>query len=495
MKTLNDWRELAETVRFPRALHIDGKPVEAIGGATLSKINPATGEVLADVAMGDGRDVDLAVSAARRAFEDGRWSHKSPGERRQILLKLAELIEGDAENLALLESLDMGKPVAEALAIDVPGAAAVWRFYAEANDKLYDEVAPAPRGDLAMIRRVPLGVVAAIVPWNFPFDMAAWKCAPALAAGNSVVLKPSERSPFTALRLAELAAEAGIPEGVLNVVTGLGSSAGKALGLHSDVDCLAFTGSTRIGHQLLEYSGQSNGKPVWLELGGKSPNNIFADVDDIDAAADKAAFGIFFNAGQVCSANSRLLVHSSIKDALLDRLIHRAKAMYPGNPLDPECRMGALVDSAHAAGVQGHVERARQSARLVTGGKRADVHPGGAFFEPTIFDNVDPGSPLATEEVFGPVLGVTTFEDEEQAVRLANDTRYGLAASVWTGSIDRALRMADRLHVGTVSVNTVDALSPQTPFGGLRQSGYGRDLSLHSLDKYTGLKTVWIKYK
>ncbi|WP_234051711.1 MULTISPECIES: aldehyde dehydrogenase [unclassified Xanthobacter] len=493
--TREDWKARAAQITFRRQAFIDGKFVDALSGETFDSINPATGEVLAKVAACGAADIDRAVAAGRRAFEDGRWSRMAPGDRKAVLLRLAELIRANLEEMALLDSLDMGKLVTDAATIDAPGSAHFFQWYAEAIDKVYDEVAPTARGDLALVRRVPLGVVGAVVPWNFPLDMATWKSSAALAAGNSVVLKPAEQSPLSALRLAELAAEAGIPDGVFNVVPGYGATAGKALGLHMDVDCLAFTGSTEVGKMFMQYSGQSNLKQVWPETGGKSPNIIFADCGDLDAAADMAAFGIFFNQGEVCSANSRLYVERSIKDALVEKLIARAKAAQPGDPLDPASRMGAIVDEKQTQGILRFIEAGKASANLVAGGERVHVEGKGCFVAPTIFEDVRPDDPLARDEIFGPVLSVIAFDTEEEAIRMANDSIYGLAASVWTDNLSRALRVSEQLHVGTVSVNTVDALSAQTPFGGMKQSGFGRDLSLHSLEKYTALKTTWIKYK
>lgn len=489
------WKTLAQNLQPKGQAFIDGRFCDAASGETFASINPATGDVLAQVAACDAEDVDRAVKAARRSFEAGSWSRAAPAERKRVLLRLAELIRENLTELALLDSLDMGKLVTDAATIDAPGSAAFFQWYAEAIDKLYDEVAPTGPGDLALVRKVPLGVVGAVTPWNFPLDMATWKSAAALAVGNSVVLKPAEQSPLSALRLAELAAEAGLPDGVLNVVPGFGATAGKALGLHMDVDCLAFTGSTATGKMFMTYSGQSNLKQVWPETGGKSPNLIFADCENLEAAADMAAFGIFFNQGQVCSANSRLYVERSIHDQFVKLLVRRAEATQPGDPLNPASKMGAIVDLRQTDRIMGFVEAGRKTANLATGGNRVTVDGKGCYIQPTIFDNVSHDDPLAREEIFGPVLSVIPFDSEAEAIRMANDSIYGLAASVWTDNLSRALRVSEALHVGTVSVNTVDALSAQTPFGGMKQSGFGRDLSLHSLDKYTALKTVWVKYK
>jgi gamma-glutamyl-gamma-aminobutyraldehyde dehydrogenase len=493
---LKSWQRLAQNQRVIDTANIAGKAHEALSGKTFAVINPATNTLLAKVAACADADVDLAVHAARKSFATGPWARMQPRERKATLLRLSELILAHREELALLDSLSMGKPVMDAFNIDVPGAAHVFAWYAESLDKLYDQVAPTGPGTLATITRAPLGVIAAVVPWNFPLDMAAWKLAPALAAGNSVILKPAEQSPFSALRLAELALEAGVPEGVLNVVTGLGEQAGRALGLHPDVDALVFTGSTQVGKYFMQYAGQSNLKQVWLECGGKSPNLVFADCQDLDLAAEKAAFGIFFNQGEVCSANSRLLVQRSIHDEFVERMIDKARQWQPGDPLDPASKMGAIVDATQGARVMDYIADAGASgAQLVAGGDRVSINGSDNFIQPTLFTGVTCDMRLSREEVFGPVLAITPFDDEDQAVQMANDHIYGLAASVWSDDLNRAHRVASRLNAGTVSVNTVDALDVCVPFGGGKQSGFGRDLSLHSFDKYTQLKTTWFQLR
>jgi 4-(gamma-glutamylamino)butanal dehydrogenase len=493
--TTTEWHQRASGLRFRNDAFIDGRFVPAASGQRFDTVNPATDQVLAAIASCDSADVDRAVQAARRAFESGIWSRAAPSERRLVLRRLADAIRENGEEFALLDSLDMGKPISEALGIDVPFAASVIEFYAEAVDKLAGEVPATPAGDMVIVTREPVGVVGAVVPWNYPLDMCAWKIGPALAAGNSVVLKPAEQSPLSALRLAELAAEVGLPDGVLNVIPGYGETAGAALGRHMDVDCIAFTGSTETGKRFLTYAGESNLKSTWLECGGKSPNLVFADAADLDTVAEHAVLDIFAtNQGEICSAASRLLVHEAIHDELVERIRTRAAQLRPGDPLDTSTKLGALVDRGHLERVLGYVEYGRNEAELALGGSAVQIDGAGCFLEPTLFDRVHPTARIAQEEIFGPVLSVLTFHDEDEALAVANGTIYGLAGAVWTSDISRALRVASALRAGTVSVNTIDRLSPQTPFGGFKQSGTGRDLSLHALDKFTAWKTTWISY-
>ena len=490
----SEWHAKAARVDFRNRAFVGGRFVDAASGETFDSVNPATGAILAQVSSCDDVDVNAAVTAARAAFESGGWSRIAPRERKRVLLRLAALVDAHREELALTDSLDMGKLVKDALAADVAGSVAVIAWYAEAVDKVYGEIAPGEPDHLGLITREPLGVVGAVVPWNFPLAMAVWKLAPALAAGNSVVLKPAEQSPLSALRLAELATEAGLPDGVLNVVPGFGERAGRALGLHPDVDCVAFTGSTEVGKLFLRYSAESNMKQVWLECGGKSANLVFADAHDLGEVAAASCAGFFYNQGEVCSANSRLLVERPVRDEVVARIAEEAVRFRPGDPLHSESTMGALVDERHTERVMSYIEAGKRTARLVCGGERVRVGGTGCFVEATVFEGVAPDDTIAREEIFGPVLSILEFDDEEEAVALANDSVYGLAASVWTTSLSRAHRLARRLNVGTVSVNALDVVRTETPFGGVKQSGFGRDLSLHALDKYCALKTTWIRY-
>ncbi len=488
-----NWQERAAQLALRTEAFIGGRYRPAASGETFDCVNPANGRTLAQVASCDRADVDAAVAAAKQAFEAGHWSRMAPAGRKKVLLRFAELIREHRDELALTETLDMGKPITDSTKIDVPAAARCIAWYAEAIDKVYDQIAPTAETALALVTREPVGVVGAIVPWNFPLLMACWKLGPALATGNSVVLKPSEKSPLTALRIGELAAEAGLPDGVLNVVPGFGHTAGEALALHMDVGCVAFTGSTRIGKKMLEYAGRSNMKRVWLECGGKSPNVVMADVADVERAATAAAWGIFFNQGEMCSAASRLIVHESVREPMLEKIVEIGRSLVPGDPLDPKTRLGAIVDSAQLDTVLGFIEAGRKGgAQLRIGGRRAREDSGGYFVEPTVFDRVTMDMKIAREEIFGPVLSVIGFQDPEEAVRIANDVDYGLAAAVWSRDITTAHRVARAIRAGTVFVNCYDADDLTVPFGGFKQSGNGRDKSLHAMDKYTELKTTWI---
>ena len=483
------WQQKAQRLNPETRLFIDGEYCPAADNTTFETINPATQATLACVARGKRDDVNRAVHSARAVFDQGSWSQASPAQRKKVLNAFADLIDAHQEELALLETLDTGKPIRHSLRDDIPGAARAIRWYAEAIDKVYGEVAPTGHNELAMIVREPIGVVAAIVPWNFPLLLACWKLGPALAAGNSVILKPSEKSPLTALRLAGLAREAGLPDGVLNVISGYGHEAGNALALHPDVEVLTFTGSTRTGKQLLKDAGDSNMKRVWLEAGGKSANIVFADCPDLQRAVNTTAGGIFYNQGQVCIAGTRLLLEDSIADEFLHLLREQAQHWQPGDPLDPATTMGMLIDNSHADHVHTVIREGERRNTLLLDGRKT---PWLAGIGPTIFVDVPASDTLSQEEIFGPVLVVTRFKTEAQALALANDSQYGLGAAVWTRDLSRAHRMSRGLKAGSVFVNNYNDGDMTVPFGGYKQSGNGRDKSLHALEKFTELKTIWI---
>jgi len=492
-----DLHKAASELRFETRAFVGGRFVDARSGKTFETINPATGQALARVAECDAADVDLAVEAARAAFEKGSWSKMAPRERKKVLLRFADLIEENLIELAVMETLDSGKPISDSLNVDLPDTVETLRWHAEATDKIYDQISPAPSDVVSLIVREPIGVVGAVLPWNFPLFVAMWKIAPALAGGNSLIVKPAEQTPLTALRLAGLAAEAGIPEGVFNVVPGFGETAGQRIGRHMDIDCVSFTGSGEVGRYFLRYAAESNMKRVVLECGGKSPAIVMPDVTDFQMVADQVATGILFCQGENCSAGSRLIVHEDVKDRLLETIAPTFQGWPVGDPLKKETRIGAPIEEQHLGKVLSYIDAGRQEgARVALGGKRILEESGGYFVEPTIFDGVTNSMRIAREEIFGPVLSVITFTDTDEAVRIANDTSYGLASSLYTNDLNVAHRIARALRAGTVSINCYSEGDMAVPFGGFKESGFGgKDKSLMAHDQYTETKAIWIQLR
>jgi gamma-glutamyl-gamma-aminobutyraldehyde dehydrogenase len=490
------WRARADALAIETRAFIDGAYVAARSGKTFGRVSPIDGRVIAEIADCDAADVDLAVTAARNAFERGAWRDAAPTVKKGVLLRFAELIRENGDEIALLETLDVGKVIGNSLAVDVPFCADCIQYYAELADKLVDEIAPTGPNDVALIRREPLGVVGAIVPWNYPLIISAWKIGPALVAGNSVVLKPAEQSSLGAIKLAALAKEAGLPDGVFNVVPGLGERAGKPLALHADVDMISFTGSTEVGKLMLRYAGESNMKRVSLECGGKSPHVVMADAD-VRAAAEAIAWGIYYNQGETCHAGSRVIAHRSIRAALVAAIGEVARTQIPlGHPFESSSQMGALIEEKHMERVLSYIALGeKEGAKIAFGGKRVLEETGGFYIEPTILDDARNDMRIAQEEIFGPVVVVIPFDDEAEALRLANDTIYGLGAAVWTSDMNAAHRLTRAIRAGTVWVNTFDRSSMTTPFGGFKQSGFGRDRSPHAIEKYMDFKTIWTAYR
>lgn len=494
---LANWQETAgkERQQIETRLFIDGEFVDALAGGRFVTTNPATGEVLAEMAKGTEKDIDRAVAAARNAFKSGVWSRMAPRDRMDVLYRFAELIDENAEQLAVLETLDMGKPIGAVIGEDLPAVISTIRFMAECIDKIEGAVTSTDSDAVHLVLKEPLGVVGAISPWNYPMLMAAWKIAPALAAGNTVVLKPAEQSPLSALHLARLFVEAGGPAGVFNVVNGLGEVAGKALALHNDVAKISFTGSTEVGKLILQYAGQSNMKRVALECGGKSPQIFMADLPDMERAVAAAYNGIYANMGEVCSAGSRLLVERPVYNEFIERFIAEGQHAYqPGDPLDPETSMGPLVDRESQTRVLGMIESGRkEGATLHFGGTKPEGLDHGAFVNPTLFGDVNNQMSIARNEIFGPVASVIPFDGPEEAISIANDTIYGLAAGIWTRDINQAFRLVQNIEAGVVWINSYEDGDMTQPFGGYKQSGQARDKCMDSVKSYLQQKSAWFR--
>ncbi|VVP23625.1 aldehyde dehydrogenase [Pseudomonas silesiensis] len=485
-----EYASIAREMKFPTQSFVNGESYTSGSGKTFTTTNPATGEVLAEITACNANDVDVAVAKAKEAFEDGRWHKLSPGERKKVLLRFADLLELNAHELSVLESLDSGKPIRECQLTDVPETIHMIRWHAELIDKIYDSTAPVGSGALSLVVREAIGVVGLVLPWNFPLLMLAWKIGPSLAAGCSIIVKPAKETTLTALRVAELAHEAGVPAGVFNVLSGGGGDVGEPLGRHMDVAMVSFTGSTDTGRRFLNYAADSNLKRIVLECGGKNPAVVMDDVEDLDLVAGHIVNGAFWNMGENCSASSRLIVHADIKDDLLKRIGVQMREWKMGNPLDPENRLGAMVSKSHFEKVRSYLEQASvEKLDVVFGGNTE----GNIFVEPTVVDGVGVDSRLFKEEIFGPVLTVTTFKTIDEAITLANDSVYGLAASVYTDNLRHAIKLSREIRAGIVTVNCFGEGDASTPFGGYKESGFGgRDKSIWAHDQYTEIKTIWI---
>ena len=493
--TSMDWVRRANSLQAPWGVFVDGEQLPARSGSVSAVLSPRDGATVVELAWADEQDVDVAVAAARRAFDDGPWPRLPARERGEILQRFAALVEQHRDEIALLVSLEMGKPISHAWRIELRALIRCLRFYGELADKGSGEVTPTVEGELSLVTREPAGVVAAVVPWNFPLTLGGWKFAPALAAGCTVVLKTAEQSPLSMQRVAQLGVEAGLPPGVFNVLSGDGLVAGRALGEHPDVDVLTFTGSTAVGRHFLRYAADSNLKRVFLELGGKSPNIILPDAPDLDAAADTAAWAIFFNSGEMCTAGSRLVVHEDVADRVVQRIVETSATWFPADPLLATTKMGPLVDRRSLDRIQAQLRAGQaQGAILRHGASQVLADTGGTYLEPTVVTGAGPDNVLVREELFGPVLTVQVIGDESEALRVAQDTPYGLAAAVWTDNLGAAHRISRALKAGTVWVNCYEEGDMNVPFGGVKLSGSGRDKSRHAMDEYTDLKSTWINY-
>ena len=491
--THEEYQSIAASMALPTGAFIDGKSCASSSGRTFNTDNPATGLTLTQIASCEPADVDIAVEKGRDAFESGVWSKMHPSSRKKVLIKLTKLMRRNIHELAVLESLESGKPIYDIETIDIPEAIHCLEWHAEAVDKIYDQVAPTGDRSLAMIVREPVGVVACVLPWNFPILMLAWKIGPALAAGNSVIVKPAEHTSMTTIRIAELAHEAGVPRGIFQVLPGMGEIVGKAIGLHPDIDMVAFTGSTHVGRLFLEYSAHSNLKRIVLECGGKNPCIVLADAENLSSVAQHIVQAAFWNMGENCSANSRLIVDVKIKDKLIENILNVLKEWPMGDPLNPENRIGAIISKEHFETINIAIEKGVLEGAKLIHRQENKINQKGYFMGPVIFDNVTPEMALARDEIFGPVLAIISVTGAEQALKVANETSYGLAASLFTANIGKAHRMAKAIRAGTVSINCYSEGDITTPFGGYKQSGFGgRDKSLHAHDQYTELKTIWI---